>query len=105
MKHNSITTIKCRFSNSLHRLLDPKFGIKRSERWKTSNKNLTDKEKVKLFDEIMKIHNECSTEISDGLYKRRQKKRIQKEREARGYTPKRKTSLAEYQKMLQGQEH
>jgi len=101
MKHNSITTIKCRFSNGVHKLIDPYYGIKRSERWKHRPKELTNADKVKLFDEIAKLHNECSEEISSGLYKRRERKRKMKLREANGYVRKKKTSKEDYEKSLQ----
>jgi len=99
MKHNSITTIKCKFSNGLHKMLEPKIGTKRSERWHIPTKELTDAEKIELFDKIVEYHKECSTEISNGLYKRREKRRIQKARDARGYVPKKKTSLKDFENM------
>lgn len=76
MKHNSITTIKCRFSNQVNKMINPYFGVKRSNRWKKKVVKLTDEEKIKLFDEIYKLNMEISEEISSGLYKRRDKKRV-----------------------------
>lgn len=101
MKHNSITTIKCRLSNSLHKILEPNIGVKKSQRFRILKKELTNDEKIKLFDEIVKLHKECSEEISSGLYKRREKRRIQAAREKRGYIPTKKTSKEDYEKTLQ----
>jgi len=101
MKHNSITTIKCRFSNGVHKMIDPYYGIKKSDRWKHRPKKLTDAEKVKLFDEIVIFHKECSEEISRGLFKRRERNRKRKLREANGYVRKKKTSKEDYEKSLQ----
>ena len=103
MKHNSITTIKCRFSNGVHKMIDPYYGIKRSERWKHKKKELTDAEKIELFDKIVAFHKECSEEISHGLFKRRERRRIRKQRELNGYVPKKKTTKAEYEQKLEGQ--
>lgn len=87
MKHNSITTIKCRFSNQVNKMINPYFGVKRCDRWKRKSP-LTDQEKIKLFDEIYKLNQEISNEISNGLYKRREKKRVTNDRIARGVLPK-----------------
>jgi len=101
MKHNSVTTIKCKFSNGVHKMLEPNIGIKKSQRWRTEKKELTDTEKIEMFDKIDEFHKECSKEISSALYKRREKKRIQAERVKNGYIPKKKTSKEEYEKTLQ----
>ena len=90
MKHNSATTIKCRFSNQIHKMLDPNIGVKRSDRWKIKKVELTDKQKLELFDQIVKSHKECSEELSACLYKRREKKRLSIAREKSGYTAKRR---------------
>lgn len=103
MKHNSITSIKCRLSNEIHRILEPNIGVKRSDRWRLPKKELTDADKIKLFDQIAKLHKDCSEEISAGLYKRRERKRKWKLREANGYVRKKKTSKEEYEKSLQTQ--
>lgn len=90
MKHNSATTIKCRFSNQVHKLIDPFYGVKRSERWKTKPTSLTDKEKVELFDKLVALHRETSEELSACFYKRREKKRLAIAREKSGYTAKKR---------------
>ncbi len=104
MKHNSVTTIKCKFSNKVHKMLEPNIGIKKTQRYRVEKPELTDAEKVEMFNKIMVLHQESSTEISAALYKRREKKRIQAEREKRGYAPKKKTTKAQYEAMLQTHE-
>lgn len=99
MKTNQVTSIKCRFSNSVHKLLDKQIGIKRDDRWKHRVTPLSDNEKIKLFDEIMKLHNENSEEISNALYKRRERKRVETARLERGYVPKKKTTKEEFEKV------
>lgn len=85
MKTNSINSalsIKCKFSNSVHKILEPNIGIPRRIRWR-NKKEYTDKEKIALFDQIKQLHDEISEEYSDCLYKYRVKKRILKAREER----------------------
>lgn len=91
MKNNisSALSIKTKFSNSVHKILEPNLGIPRSKRWRFK-KEYTDKEKIELFDQIKKLHDEVSEEYSNCLYKNRQKKKIQKLRDESGYTAKKK---------------
>lgn len=91
MSQNSVTSIKCRFSNAAHKLIDQKYGIKNSKKWSVKVNPLTDAEKVKLFDELVKLDQEISSEIGSALYKRREKKRVNKARAERGYVAKKKT--------------
>lgn len=91
MKSNPVTSIKCRFSNSVHKLVDQKYGVKNSQKWSMKVEKLTNEEKIKLFDEIVKLDQEISSEISNALYKRREKKRVEKARAERGYVAKKKT--------------
>lgn len=86
---NSATSIKTKFSNSVHKILEPNIGIPRRIRWR-NRKEYTDKEKIALFDQIKKLHDEISEEYSNCLYKNRQKKKIQKLRDESGYTAKQK---------------
>lgn len=84
MSHNvnNKTSIKCKFSNQLHKILDHAYGVKRSERWKSKyQKVYTDKEKIAIFDEIKKIHDEISEEYSNCLYKNRMRKKVKKLRD------------------------
>ena len=104
MRHNSVTTIKCKFSNGVHKMLEPNVGIKKSQRYRVNTKELTDAEKVEIYNKLVAFHQECSEEISAALYKRREKKRIQAERTKRGYVPKKKTTKAQYESMLQAHE-
>lgn len=99
MKHNSATTIKCRFSNQMNKLIDPFYGIKRSERWRSKPKSLTDKEKLELFDKIVALHRESSEELSTCLYKRREKKRLAIAREKSGYTAKKRAKKVAHRKL------
>ncbi len=93
MKNQNISSalsIKTKFSNSVHKILEPNLGVPRSKRWRVAPKVLTDKEKIALFDQIKKLHDEISDEYSNCLYKNRQKKKVQKLRDESGYTAKQK---------------
>lgn len=57
-------------------------------------------EKEKMFDQIFKNTAWAHEELNSYKNKRKVKNRVQSEREKRGYAPKKKTSLAEYQKMI-----
>lgn len=85
------TAIKCKFSNEVHKILEPNLGVKRSQRWRVQQFKLTDAEKLAIYDKIVKLHNEVSEEYSNCLYKNRERKCIQKDRIARGYVAKKKT--------------
>lgn len=99
MKQNPTTAIKAKFSNEVHKLLEPNINVKSRERWKHSQKyELTDTQKIELFDEIVKLHNECSHELTSYQYDRREKRRIQKARISRGWKPKKHTTKEEYLK-------
>jgi hypothetical protein len=94
MKNQNISSalsIKTKFSNSVHKILEPNLGVPRSKRWR--NKNIhayTDKEKLEIFEQILKLHDQISDEYSNCLYKNRQKKKVQKLRDESGYTAKQK---------------
>lgn len=80
---NNKTSIKCKLSNKLHKILNPN-PVKRSERWRSKNhKVYTDAEKIELFDEIKSMHDEISEEYSNCLYKNRMKKKVLKLRETK----------------------
>lgn len=98
--HNPTTSIKCKFSNAVHRILEPNIDIKSGQRWKHYDRyKFTDSQKIQMFDEIMKLHKETSSELSSYLWQKRSKKRVQRERAARGYVPKKRTSLDQYKSM------
>jgi hypothetical protein len=97
---SSSTSIKCKFSNMVHKMLEPNIGIKRNKRWSVKKVVLTNEEKIKLFDEIVLLHSKISEEYSSCLYKRREKRRVQKARLERGYVSKKKTKKEEYQKLV-----
>lgn len=99
---SSALSIKTKFSNSVHKLLEPNIGIPRSKRWR-NRKEYSDKEKIALFDQIKKLHDEISEEYSNCLYKNRMKKKVQKLRDADGTTEKKrlkKESSKNHQKNL-----
>lgn len=84
VEYNPTVMIKCKFSNIVHKLVDTNYGNKRSEAWK-NKKTLTNEEKVKLFDEIVKNHAECSKELAHFQYERREKRRVDAKRVENGY--------------------
>lgn len=99
--NNPTTMIKCKFSNEVHKLLEPNIDIKRRDRWKHRDKyQLTDAQKLEIFDKIVELHNECSSELTNYQYDRREKRRIHKDRVARGYKFKKKTKKEDYEKNL-----
>jgi hypothetical protein len=86
--YNPTMMIKSKFSNQVHRLLEPNIDVKKSDRWRGQYRErykLTNEEKVKIFDEIVKLHQECSNELTDYQFERREKRRIHKARLERGY--------------------
>jgi hypothetical protein len=86
---SSALSIKTKFSNAVHKLLESNIAIPRRIRWR-NKKVYTDQEKIALFDEIKKLHDQISEEYSNCLYKNRQKKKVQKLRDESGYTAKKK---------------
>jgi hypothetical protein len=82
-------------------MLEPNTDIKQRDRWRHRDKyKLTDKQKLEMFEEILKLHAECSKELTTYQYDRREKKRVQKARIARGYVPKKKTKKDDYLKAV-----
>ena len=97
--NNPAMNMKCKFSNAVHKILEPNVGIKRSERWRKENRekyNFTDAQKLEMFNQILALHNEISKEIVSYQFDKREKKRVQKARVERGYVAKKKTKLADY---------
>jgi hypothetical protein len=97
--NNPATSMKCRFSNQVHAILEPNLGVKRSERWKKEYRekyNFTDEQKLQMINEILKLHNELSSELVSYKFGRSRKKKVQKERAARGYVSPKKTKLNDY---------
>ena len=100
MKQNPTTAIKCKFSNAIHKLLEPNIDVKKRDRWKNrDNYKLSDAQKLALFDKINQIHSECSYELTSYFYDKREKRRIHKARVERGYVFKKKTTKEEYEKI------
>lgn len=86
--YNPTMMIKSKFSNQVHKLLEPNIDVKRNNRWREQYREkyrLSNEEKIKLFDQIIKLHNECSNELTSFQFERREKKRIHKARVERGY--------------------
>jgi hypothetical protein len=104
-KHNPTMMIKSAFSNKIHKLLGVCTHHKPYSReyWAclSERKKLTDEDKVKLFDEVMKIYKETSDEIKNYRNDRNLKKWVNRRRENRGYVPKKKTTKEEYLNMVE----
>jgi len=112
-KHNPTMMIKSTFSNKIHKLMNKCYGIKKgTKEWydcrRQHNQNawsdflkLTDQEKIELFDKIEAIYVETSQELTNYFQDRGFKKRVEKERVKRGYTPKKKTKKEDYEKNLE----
>jgi hypothetical protein len=105
-QHNPTMMIKSSFSNKIHKLLGECTEHKRhSKEWwdcmrEKRTTKITDEEKLKLLEEIIKVYNETSNELRNYFHDRNFKKRIQKERVKRGYEPKKKTKKEDYEKNL-----
>jgi len=72
--------IKCTFSNSVQKLLNPN-PLKNRDKWRVKPIELTDKEKIELFDKIVDLDKKTTNLLGSYWYNRREKKRIQKRRE------------------------
>jgi hypothetical protein len=90
---SSKTAIKCNFSNEVHKVLEPNINIKRTDRWKHKKNELSDKQKLELFEKIVALHNQCSRSIVSINTKKQLKKEVEKDRVARGVTKKKKVNL------------
>lgn len=73
-------TIKCTFSNAVHKLLNPN-PVKNSEKWRVKKVQLSNEEKITLFDQIVEMDKETSDLLGKYWYERREKRRVQKRRE------------------------
>lgn len=93
MKQSPTNMIKGKFSNEVHKLLEPNINLKKRDRWleKRKQPELTDKQKLEIYEKIVQLHNECSNELTNYQYDRREKRRIHKSRIERGYKFKKKT--------------
>jgi hypothetical protein len=100
MKRNPTTMIKAKFSNEVHKLLEPNINIKGNKRWQNRKAyELTDKQKIEMFDKIVALHKETSSELTSYQFDKREKKRVNNARIERGVVPKTKTSKEDYEKM------
>lgn len=100
MKNSKSLMFKAKFSNAVHKLLNPN-PVRHRDMWKTKKEPLTDKQKIELFDKIVALDKQTSNELGSYFYWRRELKRINAQREARGYKRKVKTSKAQYEAMKQ----
>lgn len=92
--HNPTMMIKSKFSNQVHRILEPNIEIKKSNRWKYNLLyKFTDEQKIQMFDQILQLHSQCSEELSSYRADRSKKKRVAKERAARGWVSKKKQKM------------
>jgi hypothetical protein len=73
-------TIKCTFSNSVHKLLNPN-PVKDRDKWKVKKTELTNEEKIALFDQIIALDKDTSHLLGSYWYDRREKRRVKKRRE------------------------
>ena len=99
--NNPTMTIKCKFSNAVHKILEPNINIKRNQRWLKVNQEkykFTDEQLFEMIEKIIKLHDECSKELSKYQFERREKRRIHKARIERGYKFKKKTKKEDYEK-------
>lgn len=75
-KSNVTMAIKCKASNQIHKILDPK-PCKTRDKWRKENQvTFTDAEKIAAFDQIRKIDAACSDMLGHVNYNHREKKRI-----------------------------
>jgi hypothetical protein len=102
MKNNSYNPkmmIKCRFSNEIHKLITPCYGIKPHTKESREclmdyKKNpLTDKQKAELFDKIMELDNKTSWELTHYITKKKIRNKVNKLRIENGYFEKKKMKI------------
>lgn len=97
--HNPTMMIKSKFSNEIHKLLHPCYGIKPHTQeyhkclMDRKNNPLTDKQKAEIFDKIAELHNKTSWELTFYFIKRKLRNKINKLRMEKGLTIKNETSL------------
>lgn len=93
MKQSPTNMIKGKFSNEVHKLLEPNINLKKRDRWSAKRRQpeLTNEQKLEIYEKIVQLHSECSEELTNYQYDKRQKRRIYKARVERGYKFKKKT--------------
>jgi hypothetical protein len=97
--NNPTTIIKCKFSNAVHKILEPNLEVKGRDRWK-HKKEYTNSEKLEMIEQILLLHKECSNELTSYQFEKREKRRIHKARVERGYEFKKKIKKEDYEKNL-----
>ena len=71
-QNNKVKQLKCAFSNAVHKILEPNFDKKVSER---KRNNFSNEQKLEMFDKIMSLHNESSNRIAIHRFNKRSAKR------------------------------
>ena len=97
MKNTKTEMIKSKFSNAVHKIINPN-NVKTTEQWKAM-RYITAEQKIQMFDQIVTLDNDTSMELRCYWFNRGEKRRIQKARIARGVKTKIKTSKAQYEAM------
>ena len=87
MKNTKTEMIKAKFSNAVHAILNPN-PVKNRDKWRTKTTPLTNEQKIALFDQIVTLDNETSSELGSYWYGRREKKRRDLARAKRGWVSK-----------------
>ena len=82
--------IKSKFSNAVHAILNP-HPVKNSDKWRIKRPELTNAQKIEIFDRIAKLDQEITHELGSYWFKKREIKRRDKARVQRGWKPKQKT--------------
>ena len=96
---NKTTQLKCKFSNEVHKLLEPNWNKTKEERTKLGVVRFTDAQKIELFNNISLLHNESSKRITTSKFKKRAAKRKYLALVAEGKVPKQKTTLTQWLEM------
>ena len=95
-QNNKVKQLKCAFSNAVHKILEPNFDKKVSER---KRNNFSNEQKLEMFDKIMSLHNESSNRIAIHRFNKRSAKRKYLKMMEEGKLPKQKTTLAQWIEM------
>lgn len=110
MKPSIKTSMKCKFSNDIHKLFNsliPEDKKKERYYWKRYHRKLelskmSDSQKLEMFQKIVDIYENASAKLNSYRIQKRTKKAIQKLRNERGYVPKKKTTKEQWEQMQKG---
>lgn len=84
MKNSKTQMIKSKFSNAVHKILNPN-PVKHRESWRVRYPELTNTQKIEMFDKIVQLDKEITHELGSYLFNKRQLKRRDKARVKRGW--------------------